>query len=62
MCILSNSCVGLGVNVLSILEQREEGLQFSNFATPLSLDEEFHMGWVILMLLIDTFLYMVLAW
>lgn len=41
---------------------RNEGLLFSNFASPLSLDDQFSMGWVVLMLFIDTILYMTLYW
>ena len=62
VCLLPNTCVALGTKVLSVLEIRNEGLLFSNFAEPLSLDDEFHMGWVILMLFIDTILYMSLYW
>ncbi|XP_019855200.1 PREDICTED: ATP-binding cassette sub-family A member 3-like [Amphimedon queenslandica] len=62
VCIIPNSCVGFGVTVLSILELRQEGLTFSNFATPLSLDDPIHMGWIVLMLAIDTFVYMLLYW
>ena len=62
VCIIPNSCVGFGVTVISILELRQEGLTFSNFATPLSLDDPIHMGWIVLMLAIDTFVYMLLYW
>ena len=62
MCFLPNTCVGLGAKVLSNLEIRNDGLTFSNFASPLSLDDEFNMGWVVLMLFIDTVLFMTLYW
>lgn len=62
LCILSNTCVGLGVNVLSIMELRQEGLSFSNFAQPLSLDDQFNMFLVVFMLAVDTVLYMILYW
>ena len=62
LCILSNTCVGLGVNVLSIMELRQEGLSFSNFAKPLSLDDQFNMFLVVFMLAVDTVLYMILYW
>ena len=52
----------LGTTVISFLELRQEGLLFSNIATPLSLDDPFHMGWVIFMLFIDTIIYMLLYW
>jgi ATP-binding cassette subfamily A (ABC1) protein 3 len=61
-CILPNTCVGYGVTVLSSLELRQEGLNFNNFATPISLDDELHMGWIALMLAFDTLVYMLLYW
>ena len=61
-CLLSNTCLGLGVEVLSRLEQRQEGLTFNNAASPVSADDDFHIGWVYLMLLIDSVLYMAVAW
>ena len=61
-CLLSNTCLGLGVEVISRLEQRLEGLQWNNVAIPLSADDDFNMAWVLGMLLIDSFIYMVLSW
>ena len=61
-CFLSNTCAGFGVNVLSTLELRLEGLTFESFARPLSVVDNFSMGWVIFMLFIDTVLYMLLYW
>ena len=61
-CLISNTCVGFGTTVLSLLELRQDGLLFSNFATPLTLDDGLHMGWIILMLFIDTVIYMLLYW
>lgn len=62
VCLLPNTCVGFGTRVLANLETRNIGLTFSNFASPVSLDDQFHMGWVVLMLFIDTILYMTLYW
>ena len=61
-CILSNTCVGLGVDALSQLELRQEGLTWNNVASPLSLDDNFSMIWVFGMLVLDSIIYMVLAW
>ena len=61
-CLLSNTCVGLGVEVLARLELREVGWQFSNFASPLSLDDDFNMAWVCGMLALDAIAYMLAAW
>ena len=62
MCVLSNACMALGIEVITRLELRLEGLQWSNLATPISEDDQFNVGWVFLMLLIETVFYMVLAW
>ena len=61
-CLLSNTCLGLGVEVISRLEQRLEGLQWNNIASPLSADDDFNMAWVLGMLLIDAIGYMMLSW
>lgn len=61
-CLLSNTCVGLRVEVLSQLELRQEGLRWGNAASPLSADADFRMAWVHGMLLLDSILYMVLTW
>ena len=60
-CLLSNTCLGLGVEVISRLEQRLEGLQWDNIATPLSADDGLNMAWVLGMLLIDSFIYMIFS-
>ena len=62
ICLFPNSCVGFGIRVLSRLEYRQEGLIFSNFAKPLSLDDPLSMGWVVFMLIVDTVLFMILYW
>ena len=54
--------MGLGVEVISRLEQRLVGLQFGNLFQPLSADDPFNMAWVLGMLLVDTIVYMLLAW
>ena len=61
-CVLPNTCIGLGISVLSALELRQEGLTFNNYASPISADDTLSMGWITLMLLVDTFVYMVLSW
>ncbi len=61
-CLISNVCVGFGTTVVSFLELRQDGLTFSNFAEPLTLDDALHMGWIIFMLFIDTVIYMALYW
>lgn len=61
-CFLSNTCLGLGVEVISQLEQRQEGLKWNNAASAISVDDNFNMTWIYGMLLLDSVLYMVIAW
>ncbi len=61
-CVLSNTCMGLGVQVLSILELRGTGVTWTNFALPISNDDSFSFIYVFGMLLLDTVVYMLLAW
>ena len=48
--------------MISILELREEGFQFSAFSSPLSADDSFNMHAVIGMIIFDTVLYFLTAW
>lgn len=61
-CFLSNTCMGLGVNVIATLEIREEGVLWSNAAEPVSADDNFNMAIVFLMLIVDSIIYMLIAW
>lgn len=61
-CILNNMCLGFGMDVLAQLETRQEGLQWSNVASPNSFADSFNMAWVFGMLAFDTIIYMLLAW
>ena len=48
--------------MIARLEIREEGLQWDNAADPLSLDDDFHMLYVFVMLILDAIVYYVIAW
>lgn len=61
-CIFSNTCLGLGINTIALLEIREEGVQWNNFYKDISLDDDFNLGYVFLMFIIDSILYMLIAW
>ena len=61
-CFLSNTCMGLGINVLSTLEIREEGVTWANAGDPVSPDDDFNLGIVFAMLILDSIIYMVIAW
>ena len=54
--------MGLGVNTIALLEIREEGVQWDNFYRDISLDDDFSLGYVFLMLILDSTVYMLIAW
>ena len=54
--------MGLGINTISLLEIRSEGLKWNNIFTSISLDDNFNMGYVYLMLIVDSIVYMLIAW
>ena len=60
--ILSNTCMGLGINTIALLEIRGEGVQWNNFTDDISLDDNFHLGYVFFMLILDSIVYMLIAW
>ena len=62
ICILSNSCMGVGLVTVITSELSESGVQWATLTTPASPSDNFHLGYVYLMLAVDTILYMILAW
>ena len=54
--------MGLGTNVLSTLEIRGEGVQGSNVGRALSEDDSFNLAAVYGMLILDSIIYMLIAW
>ena len=62
LALLSNTAFGLGVIVISDLEERQLGLQWDNVADPLSIEDPLNMGAVFGMMICDIVLYMLIAW
>ena len=60
-CLLSNTALGFGIEVIARLEQQTVGLSWSNIAEPITIDDSFNMAWVLIMLLIDSVLYLTLT-
>ncbi len=50
------------MEIIARLEQRDVGVLWQNIGDPITLDSSFNLAWVIGMLLIDSFIYMILAW
>ena len=61
-CILSNTCTSMGIYAVSLLEIRGEGAQWNNFYREISQDDDFSLGYVFLMLIVDSIVYMLIAW
>lgn len=62
LCTLTNTCMGIGIIIVSEWEVRETGLTMDTLLEPLTIEDSFHMGYVLLMLLVDTIVFMTLAW
>ena len=62
ICLLSNTCMGLGINTVTQREIRGEGAQWKDLFQPSSVDDDFTLGYSFVMLIFDSILYMVIAW
>ena len=62
MCVLTNTCMGIGVTLVSEWEVRQQGLTLDTLLKPLTIEDGFHMGWVLVMLFADTIFFMLVAW
>lgn len=61
LCLFSNTAMALGFNVVIRYEGTQEGLQWHNMFTPVTVDDPFHLGYVLLMLVFDAILYLGIA-
>lgn len=61
LSLLSNTAMGLGFHVVIRYEGTQEGIQWDNIFTPVTIDDDFHLGYVLIMLLVDGFLYLMIA-
>lgn len=59
--IFSNTAMALGFNVIIQFEATEEGLQWSNFFRPATVDDNLHLGHVLTVLVFDAFLYLTIT-
>ncbi|XP_046858898.1 phospholipid-transporting ATPase ABCA3-like [Xenia sp. Carnegie-2017] len=62
ICLLVNSCVGIGSKVFSKYEERGVGVQWSNIALSPSADDNFTMAQVFLMFIVQMIFYGIIAW
>ena len=61
-CVLSNTCMALGANLISQQESNGPGILWSNVFDPISVDDSFSVGAVMMMFIFDTLLYFAIAW
>lgn len=61
LSLFSNTAMALGFNVIVRYEGTQEGLQWDNMFKPVTVDDSFHVGLVIVMLIFDAILYLMIA-
>lgn len=59
--LLSNTAMAIGFNVIVKYEGTQEGIQWDNVFRPVSVDDNFNLGYVWMMLIVDTVIYMLIA-
>ncbi len=61
LSLLSNTGMAFGFQIINRLEGTGEGLQWSNFWRPVSIDDNITVGLITVMLLVCTILYLLIA-
>uniref|UniRef100_UPI00358EF626 phospholipid-transporting ATPase ABCA3-like isoform X2 n=1 Tax=Myxine glutinosa TaxID=7769 RepID=UPI00358EF626 len=61
-CLLSNVAMALGAQVIGMFEGKGTGVQWNSLVEPVSIDDNFTMGHVLLMLIVDSIIYGLLTW
>lgn len=61
ICFLSNTAMSLGFNVIMRYEGTQEGMQWENVFNPVDADDDFNLGYVWIMLIIDALIYLTIA-
>ncbi|CAB4007510.1 ATP-binding cassette sub-family A member 3-like [Paramuricea clavata] len=62
ICLLVNSCLGIGAKSFSSYEERGVGVQWSNIADSPSPDDDFSLAQVFLMFIVEIIIYGLFAW
>ncbi len=62
ICLLVNSCLGIGAKSFSSYEERGVGVQWSNLAESPSADDDFSLAQVFLMFIVEIIIYGLFAW
>ncbi|KPJ02763.1 ATP-binding cassette sub-family A member 3 [Papilio xuthus] len=61
LSLISNTAMGYAFQMIVICEGTSKGLQWNEFFTSISYHDQFQPGHVVLMLILDTILYMLIA-
>lgn len=61
-CLLSNCCMGIGSLLIGKFEGRGTGVQWSNLYEGVSVDDDMTLGYVLLMYIVDIFIYGIITW
>ena len=61
-CIFPNTCMGLGISTIALLELGGEGFQFIDFTRPLNSEEPINMHYVTGLLLLNSVILMIVSW
>lgn len=61
VCLFSNAAMGFNFKLIIWHEGAGSGLQWDNLFQPVSIDDDFTVGYIWIMLLIDTILYLSIA-
>lgn len=61
-CLISNVGMAMGAQLIGMFEGKGSGAQWSNLLTPVSVDDNFTLGQVMGMLLLDSVVYSVIGW
>lgn len=61
LCLLSNTAMAFGIQLIVRFEGTGEGLQWSNMFQPVTVDDSLTVGYVLLMMLGTAVLYMLIA-
>ncbi|XP_068100526.1 phospholipid-transporting ATPase ABCA3 [Hyperolius riggenbachi] len=61
-CMISSVGMAMGAQLIGMFEGKGTGAQWSNLMTPVSVDDNFTLGQVMGMLLLDSVLYFIIGW
>ncbi|XP_063790760.1 phospholipid-transporting ATPase ABCA3 [Pseudophryne corroboree] len=61
-CLISNVGMAMGAQLIGMFEGKGTGAQWSNLFTPVSVDDNFTLGQVLGLLLLDSILYSIIGW